>query len=130
MDKQEILGVIKRGDIILVLALVFLSCVLIFSAFIARTEPPAYAVVSVSGETVAVLPIEKNTVLEVGEGERKNTVVVENGEVYILDASCPDKVCVSCGAVSKNGDIILCLPNRLIVRIVSDSPQESDTVSY
>jgi len=44
---------------------------------------------------------------------------VEIGKNYarVTDASCPNKLDVHMGAVTGSGQMIVCLPNRLIVRI-------------
>lgn len=54
---------------------------------------------------------EKHIVLE------GNEIVIENGYVYMKAAICPDKLCVKSGKISKKGEQIICLPNRVIVRI-------------
>ena len=46
-----------------------------------------------------------------------NTVVIENGTVYMKDADCPDKLCEKTGKISKNGETIVCLPHRVVVEI-------------
>lgn len=46
-----------------------------------------------------------------------NEIVIENGYVYMKAATCPDKVCVRSGKISKKGEQIICLPNKVIVRI-------------
>lgn len=46
-----------------------------------------------------------------------NTVHIENGSVWITDASCPDKVCQNQGEISHEGEMLVCLPNRLTVSI-------------
>lgn len=49
------------------------------------------------------------------------TVLIENGEVYISEATCPDKVCVNTGRISKKGQSIVCVPNRIVVTIEGKS---------
>ena len=48
-----------------------------------------------------------------------NGVVVcrENGEIYVKESACPDKVCVRSGRISKAGEGIICAPNRVAVEI-------------
>ncbi|MBO6141172.1 MAG: NusG domain II-containing protein [Ruminococcus sp.] len=47
---------------------------------------------------------------------RKNTIVIENGDIYVKDAECPDHTCMKMGRLSQNGVPIVCLPNKLIIR--------------
>ncbi len=54
-----------------------------------------------------------------------NTVRIENGKIWIHDASCPDKICIQQGRISNNNEAILCIPNRLFIKIV-DGGDNSD----
>lgn len=46
-----------------------------------------------------------------------NTVYVENGQISVTHADCPDQVCVKTGAVSTAGIPIVCMPHRLVIRL-------------
>ena len=52
-----------------------------------------------------------------------NVVVISGGKVSVTEASCKNQVCVRHGAISKSGDSIVCLPNRLVVRIDNGSEE-------
>jgi hypothetical protein len=52
-----------------------------------------------------------------GDKEHYNIVEVRKGEIGIIEASCPDKVCVNMGFVSDGLLPITCLPNKLIIEI-------------
>lgn len=45
------------------------------------------------------------------------TVVIEDKKVYVKEADCPDKVCVHSGAISRQNQIIACMPNGIIIRL-------------
>lgn len=55
-------------------------------------------------------------VLEDGSGS--NTVQVEKGRIRILEADCPDQVCVNQGWIADSAVPIICLPHRLMIEIV------------
>lgn len=46
-----------------------------------------------------------------------NTMVIEDGVVYISDADCGDLTCVHTGRISREGEQIVCLPHKLILEI-------------
>lgn len=50
-----------------------------------------------------------------------NVVVIENGEAYMKEASCPDGLCMKQGHISKAGESIICLPHKVVLRIISNS---------
>lgn len=61
-----------------------------------------------------------------GDGEAYNIVRVEPGKIAIIEASCPDKVCVHTGYISDSLMPITCLPNHVIIRIGADSGKSAD----
>jgi hypothetical protein len=50
-----------------------------------------------------------------------NVVQISSGKVRVSEASCKNQVCVHHSAISRSGESIVCLPNRLAVRIESDN---------
>ena len=105
-----------RRDLILV-GIVLLAAVLMFFLVRGRQERDtgsgAVAVVTVDGEEIGRYPLKKNGTFSLNDGS--NILVVENGEAWVSEANCPDKVCMGMGKISRNGEFIACLPNRLIV---------------
>lgn len=66
---------------------------------------------------------EKNAGSTVGNKKREidvdghNKVVIAGGEVWMESADCPDKLCVGQGRISRSGQTIICLPNKVMVTI-------------
>jgi hypothetical protein len=108
---------IKR-DIMLIATLIIV-CVAAFLIinFVVKKDGIT-AAVKVDGNIVYMLPLDKNASVTVeGYQGGSNTVVIENGTVYMKDADCPDKLCEKTGKISKNGETIVCLPHRVVVEI-------------
>ena len=80
-------------------------------------------------EELCRLPLSADTELEIGEGEKRNLLVISDGEARISEASCPDHVCVKRGRVSFDGQSIVCLPNKVVVSIVGGETDGLDGVS-
>ena len=57
-----------------------------------------------------------------------NTVLVQQGHIRMLEASCPDQVCVNQGWISDSTLPIVCLPNKVIIEIVGEG-SELDAVT-
>lgn len=55
-----------------------------------------------------------------------NTIHIEDGKVWIHDATCPDKICLNQGKISNDGELIVCLPNKLLVQIKDNQETEDD----
>ena len=47
-----------------------------------------------------------------------NVFVIRDGKAWVTEASCPDKICMDQGQVSQEGEMIVCLPNRMTARVM------------
>ena len=67
-----------------------------------------------------------------GENGAYNVVDVHHGEIGIAEASCPDGLCINMGFIHSSAMPVTCLPNKLVIRIVteSDSADKVDGVAY
>ena len=86
------------------------------------TGSGAMAVVTVDGKEIGRYPLRKSGTFPLNGGT--NILVVENGEAWVSEADCPDKVCMGMGKISRNGEFIACLPNRLLV-VVEGAAEQS-----
>lgn len=110
-------------DLILVGAILLLALLLFFLVRNGQdraTGTGAVAVVTVDGAEVGRYPLNKSGTFPLNNGS--NILVVENGEAWVSEANCPDKVCMGMGKISRNGEFIACLPNRLIVVVEGGEP--------
>lgn len=83
------------------------------------SESLSRAEISVDGKTVMELDLSEDQVLTVdGASGGYNRIQVRDGAVSVLEASCPDKVCVHTGTVRYPGETIVCLPNRMIITVI------------
>lgn len=64
-----------------------------------------------------------------GDHNAFNTIRVEPGRIAVVEASCPDKICMQTGYISDALMPITCLPNHLIIRIQSAEGSGIDGVS-
>ena len=82
----------------------------------------AAARITLDGELVEEIDLsavtEPYTFTVEGPGGFTNTIQVEHGRIRVLEAGCPDQVCVNQGYISDGTVPIVCLPNRLVIEIV------------
>ena len=113
--------------LILVVLTIALICSLVWR--ITHREPAAWAVVTVEGEETARYPLSEDQSQVIhGYNGGTNTLVIRLGEAWITDASCPDHICEKQGKISRSGQTITCLPNRVMIEIQGGEEQEIDGV--
>lgn len=120
---------INKYDIALIAIIVVVNLlVLIYGVFNTTDKGKKIAYVysdnRLVGEYTLTEDYETEFKVEVDSGY--NTVHIKDGSVWIQDATCPDKVCLHQGKISKDGEIIVCLPNRLMIQI-DDNTDTSGT---
>ena len=118
----------KKNDIILIGSILVVA-VALFLVFYLNRKPGDMVIVSVDGVVTAELPLDKDTeyLIETESGE--NLLVIKDGKASITEASCPDQVCVHQREIQNDTELIICLPNRVIVEIQGESASELDNVS-
>lgn len=117
----------KRNDIWLFLAIVLAALFLFLWQRAAFSVKGAVAVVSRDGETIGSYPLDgEEQIVFTGSGGERNVLTIRDGEAYMEEADCPDRLCVKQGPVGKNGESIICLPHKLAVQIISEQTGEAD----
>lgn len=103
---------LRKGDIIIICLI--LSAVLIsFAAVNTFSRPASFVIVRENNELIFEGSINENRTVELAG----NTLRIENGKVWVSEANCKNRICMSQGKISKSGESIICLPNRVIIEI-------------
>ncbi len=113
-----------KQDIILISAFVLIGLLILLFVFFTGQNGKSVEV-SVDGKTVGLYDLNTDRKVEIQGLNGKNYLVIENGEAYMEKAECPDGLCVNMGKISRQGQSIICLPNKVVVKIVGDEAEES-----
>ena len=118
----------KKNDFILAGVVLAVSCVLlVFQKTAAFFSDDSMVCIYQGNKKLASYPLDEDrreSILSPEGG--KNVVVIENGEVYMEDADCPDKLCMKQGRISGTGQTIVCLPHMLVVTVENGKEPELD----
>jgi len=87
-----------------------------------RDDGPPRAVVTVGRSEVAVLPLDRDAVVTVRGRRGDVRLRIENGAVRVTASECPQHVCIAQGAKRRPGEMIACVPNELLVRVLGGPP--------
>lgn len=109
--------IINKSDIILLVILIAVAVVAMLAFRIKKTEGYSIEIIH-SGEVIHTMSLEKDDTYVFKTEAGTNTIVVRDGEAYVIDADCPDKICEEYKPVSRVGESIICLPHKLVVQVV------------
>lgn len=113
----------KKRELVLILVLLLAAAAGFLVNQAMHKKPAAQVEITVDGKLVRTLDLNQDADLIIdGVNGSTNHLIIQDGTAWISEASCPDKVCVHQGKVSLNGELIVCLPNRVIAKIVAPEP--------
>ncbi len=109
----------KIGDYVILLIVAGLI-VFLFSRFFFIKSVESR--VEVTGRAIQkYYDIHEDRVINV-EGPLGTTrVIIEDGEVWVEDSPCREKICIKMGRKKRVGEQIVCVPNRVIVEITGEN---------
>ncbi|NLK69780.1 MAG: NusG domain II-containing protein [Clostridiaceae bacterium] len=119
----------KKLDVILIAFFLLIAMVLILWINASSNEA-GEIIIYKDGQEFASAPlnVEKTVIVEDQNGGR-NVVRIENGQVQVIEANCKDQICVHSRPAKKNGQAIICLPNKVVIEVRSTKINEIDGVS-
>ena len=120
-------GVKIKNDLWLIAILLLVIAVAALCLFLFRTEGNTVTIL-LDGEIYGEYPLDVDRRVEVRVGEAFNVIVIENGEVRVSEASCPDGICAAHRPVHFNGQSIICLPNDVVVEIRTNGENQPDII--
>lgn len=119
----------KKNDVILIAVLLAFALAAFGGVSIrsALTTNEPEAVVYLDGEEWGRYPLSKDTEVEIRqEGDHYNILQIREGKADITAASCPDRICVNHRPVNRQGESLVCLPNRVAVEVENGMESEVD----
>ena len=107
----------QRGDGWAIAAVLAMAvCILALFASGVAGEESAQLMVYQNGSLIRRFPLEENTVFQI-DGPYHNVIAIRDGRAAITASDCPGEDCVHSGWIDAPGRSIVCLPNRVELRI-------------
>lgn len=116
----------KKGDLIIILSVVILVVGSIAFTLLFSGNAPAKVIVTVAGEKMQEFSLDEDIEVKLETEDGYNLLKIEDGYADVISADCHSNDCVRQRKISKNGEMIVCLPHKLVVTIASDNEGEND----
>ncbi len=120
---------LRRNDAIFIAVLVLVIAVAGACLYFFRGEGDAVTV-SVDGKVIATYPLAVDRTEDILTGENGlNRLVIRDGKAWVETASCPDGICAAHKPIHREGESIVCLPNKVVVTVqTADTADQPDIV--
>ena len=129
MNNKKAASTVKSGgrklknDVIFIFSL--LAVVLTVGLFVYLSGEDGDTVcVYIDKELKESYSLSVDTRVDIVTGEDKNglnTLVIKDGAAYIEYASCPDGICSAHKPISRKGESIVCLPNKVAITVKTEN---------
>ncbi|HEY8463584.1 MAG TPA: NusG domain II-containing protein [Bacillota bacterium] len=118
----------------LIAGLLIVAAILFLGRFLPATQSGLVARVELTGRLVKTINLTRaegrKVVIELPRGRAE--LEIKNRAVRIVempDELCPRKICSHSGWIRKPGEMLICVPNRLVVRLVSTQSRPVDAIT-
>lgn len=108
----------SRGDLATILVVIMMA-VGLMAAFGRGSHSSMGEIAEIyqNGRKIKTVSLKQATKISI-DGDYHSVIAVKDGRIAIVESDCPGMDCVHSGWIDRPGRSIVCLPNRLEVRIV------------
>lgn len=112
----------KKKEIIL-LAVIFVIILVVAVIFYGgKKDDGSIAIVTIDGVEYGSYALSEDQEIPIViNGVTTNHLIIKDGMADMIDADCPDQLCVNMKSISMNAETIVCLPNKVVVEVESDT---------
>lgn len=108
-------------DAFVIFAIIFTALLIFITAqnVLSRSDD---ALVKITADgTEYTYPLNEDKELTLCSNEISINIVISDGSAHIESSNCPDHCCVAMGTINKDGQTVVCVPAKFIMRIISNS---------
>ena len=114
----------RKKDFILIISVLLLAVALL-GIQKAYGSSGNTVTVTVNHKVYGTFSLDQDKTIQIKNEYGMNIVRIQNHEVWMEEADCPDGYCMEQGHISHSHQILVCLPHKLVVEISNDSENET-----
>lgn len=120
---------INKSVICIVLVIIFIAVFIgLRNSFAEKTNTVE---IIQDGNIIYTLDLDESEdeLIQVDFQGHKNIIQIKDKKISIIEADCPDKICVNMGILKSAFTPIVCLPNHLVIQYVNDDEKIDATAN-
>ena len=120
-----------KNDFIFFGIIVILLIGILVWFYILRPTSGDSVTITIDGEVYGIYSLEDEQEIPIPNknGEISNILLISSGKAKMIEADCPDKLCMNQNSIYRNNENIVCLPNHVVVTITSKESDEIDAIA-
>lgn len=111
----------KKKDVVLIGVILFIVLIGFGFNYYINGRKSDKIEVYVDNELYKTYDIDDEDELKIEVDNGYNIIKIHDRGVEMVEASCPDQICVKGGFIHKHSESIVCLPNKVNIKITSDN---------
>lgn len=120
----------KKKELTFIIGIVVFAMLLWGGMYLFRQGHYGSVTITVDGQEYGTYSLAKDQMISIGD---TNVCEIKNGQARMIEADCPDHLCLKQRAIDSTGGTIVCLPNKVVIEgekgsSSNDSSSEFDTV--
>ena len=117
---------LRKADFLLFFIFIAVAALIAAVPLVRSSDGAPRVRIIAQGELAGIYPLDIDNEIEIERDGHRNVVVIKDNTVHMDYSDCKNQVCVNTGKISKPGETIVCLPNYVIVEIVSSEEGGED----
>ena len=117
---------LRKADFLLFFIFIAAAALIAAVPLVRSSDGAPMVRIIAQGELAGIYPLDSDNEIEIERDGHRNVVVIKDNTVHMDYSDCKNQVCVNTGKISKPGETIVCLPNYVIVEIVSSEEGGED----
>ena len=109
----EEVAYLKKKEFLFIAGLFALSLALCAFVYLVPRGDYGSIHITVGGEDYGTYSLAENQTIPIGD---TNVCEIKDGKARMISADCPDHLCMHQPAITSAGGIIVCLPNRVVIK--------------
>ena len=128
--KDQIKRRISKADLFLIGLLLLVGAGSLLAVHFMEKQKGAFVCVTVDGAVYGNYELSKVQDIPIKvHGIVTNTLQIAQEEAKMIQADCPDRLCVHQRAIAGQGETIVCLPNKIVVEVKGEHDAEFDSIA-
>ena len=123
---------LKKTDIIIISILILVSLLAFVIYKLAFADKPAKAEIYFKSQLVETIELSggEDRIFSIPQKQNVTLHLNEEGSINFEHSDCPDKVCINAGKLRTVGESAACLPNEIIIKIVSSGKNNDSDLDF
>ena len=118
-----------RVDKIVIVALVLLSLAAYPIIRLYGVEKGAILEIESMGKPYAVVEMDRRKTVTIPGALGDSVIEVDENGARFIETAGPDKTCIEQGYITDAGEMAVCVPNRVLIRVVGKGDIDTDFIS-